>query len=169
MRNFIRMIMLVLMATTWSFGRQNCRMSANADAEKQVAAIYRTGIDRFNEHQLDAFLEQFDSNIDMYTPTGWLRGSAGVRERFRSTFQQFPNVRMVIGDLRTRALSHGTVIVEFSWTVYPMGKGPRFEGVGSGVYVCQRGGWKEVLEHETVTFRDKELQPQPPPVEQREP
>jgi uncharacterized protein (TIGR02246 family) len=124
-----------------------------------VEGVFMSGIAAFNAHDLDEFMKQFASDVDMYTPTGWLRGQQSVRERFAQTFKQFPSVRMEIEDLRTRDVAPGTVITDFRWRVYPMGKGPAYHGVGSGVYVRRDGVWVEVLEHETVTKVDEGLAP----------
>ena len=69
---------------------------------------------------------------------------------------------MEVEDLRAREVSSGTVVTDFRWRVYPMGQGPAFEGVGSGVYVRRQGRWVEALEHETVTRTDPALQSPPP-------
>ena len=116
-----------------------------------------SGIAAFNAHDLDGFMKQFAQDIEMYTPTGWVRGHQAVRERFAETFTKFPAVRMEIGNLRVREVAAGTVVTDFQWRVYPMGKGPAFHGVGSGVYVLREGRWVEVLEHETVVKVDEGL------------
>lgn len=116
-----------------------------------------SGIAAFNAHDLDGFMKQFDRDIEMYTPTGWLRGHGEVRARFAQTFKQFPAVRMEIEDLRVREVARGTVVTNFRWRVYPMGRGPAFHGVGSGVYIRKDGKWVEVLEHETVLKVDEGL------------
>lgn len=54
-----------------------------------MRARYLTGIQAFNAHDLELFMGQFADDIEMYTPTGWLRGQTAVRERFASTFAQF--------------------------------------------------------------------------------
>jgi uncharacterized protein (TIGR02246 family) len=123
----------------------------------EVESFFRSGIEAFNRHDLDAFMQQFASDIEMYTPTGWLRGHSAVRERFESTFAQFPAVRMEIDQLQARSVSADTVITDFRWRVYPMGRGPAFHGVGTGVYVRRDGRWVEVLEHETVVRVDEGL------------
>ena len=128
-------------------------------AENTVENFFMSGIAAFNAHDLDGFMKQFAEDVEMYTPTGWLRGRAGVRERFSQTFKQFPAVRMEVEDLRVREVARGTVVTDFRWRVYPMGKGPAFHGVGSGVYVLRDGGWVEVLEHETVVKVDEGLGP----------
>jgi hypothetical protein len=86
-----------------------------------------------------------------------LRGRQSVRARFAQTFEQFPSVRMEIEDLRVREVARGTVVTDFKWHVYPMGRGPAFHGVGSGVYIRRGGKWVEVLEHETVVKVDEGL------------
>jgi uncharacterized protein (TIGR02246 family) len=126
-------------------------------ANHPVRAFYVSGIEAFNAHDLDAFMRQFGDDIAMYTPTGWLRGKPAVRERFAQTFTQFPDVRMEVEDLRVREVAPGVATVDFAWRVYPMGAGPAFHGVGSGVYVLRGDQWEEVLEHETVTRVDEPL------------
>ena len=118
-----------------------------------------SGIAAFNAHNLDGFMRQFAVDIEMYTPTGWIRGQQQVRDRFAQTFKQFPSVQMAVEDLRVREVAPGTVVTDFKWRVYPMGKGPAFHGVGSGVYVLRDGAWVEVLEHETVLKVDEGLNP----------
>jgi uncharacterized protein (TIGR02246 family) len=137
-------------------------ISISAQAQKTekvhpVETLYLAGIEAFNKHDLNEFMKQFASDISMYTPTGWLRGDKSVRERFAQTFRQFPKVRMEIEDLRVTEVSSKTAIIDFKWRVYPMGSGPAFHGVGSGVYVKRNGRWVEVLEHETVTKVDEGL------------
>lgn len=122
-----------------------------------VEKFFMSGIAAFNRHDLDGFMKQFASDIEMYTPTGWLRGKDDVRARFAQTFRQFPSVRMEIEDLRVREPRRGVAVTDFKWRVYPMGQGPAFHGVGSGVYLLRKGGWVEVLEHETVVKVDEGL------------
>ena len=135
--------------------------SATPGSDPTVAAAvestYRAGIAAFNAHELDTFVGQFADDVVMYTPTGWLRGGAAVRARFDSTFRQFPKVRMEIDSLEVRAVGPATATVAFRWHVYPMGAGPAFDGVGSGVYVRRASRWVEVLEHETVQRVDAPL------------
>ncbi|HYG09798.1 MAG TPA: nuclear transport factor 2 family protein [Pyrinomonadaceae bacterium] len=131
----------------------------NKAQKHPVEEFFMTGVAAFNAHDLDDFMKQFAVDIEMYTPTGWLRGHRSVRERFDQTFRQFPSVRMEIEDLRVREVERGTVVTDFKWRVYPMGKGPAFHGVGSGVYVLRGGRWVEVLEHETVVKVDEGLNP----------
>ena len=127
------------------------------NSDDEVRAFFESGIDAFNAHELNRFMGQFGADIRMYTPTGWLNGYAAVRERFAQTFEQFPNVRMEVDSLDVRAVENGVVVTRFVWRVYPMGQGPAFHGVGSGVYVLRGGDWEEVLEHETITFVDEPL------------
>ena len=124
-----------------------------------VESFFMSGIAAFNAHDLDGFMKQFADDVEMYTPTGWLRGKQGVRERFAQTFRQFPLVRMEIEDLRVREVARGTAVTDFKWRVYPMGQGPAFHGVGTGVYVRRNGKWVEVIEHETVVKVDEGLAP----------
>lgn len=137
--------------------------SVESTAAEEVDRFFRSGVAAFNAHKLDEFLEQFAENVDMYTPTGWLRGLGQVRDRFADTFTHFPNVRMEIEGLAARQVAPGVVVTDFRWRVFPMGAGPAFHGVGSGVYVLQSdGAWREVLEHETVTHVDEALRTPPP-------
>ena len=122
-----------------------------------VESFFMSGIAAFNAHDLEGFMKQFAQDIEMYTPTGWVRGHQAVRERFAETFTKFPAVRMEIENLRVREVAAGTIVTDFEWRVYPMGKGPAFHGVGSGVYVLREGRWVEVLEHETVVKVDEGL------------
>ncbi len=131
----------------------------NATKKHPVETFFMSGISSFNSHDLDGFMKQFAADIEMYTPTGWLRGRESVRARFAQTFQQFPSVRMEIENLRVREVTRGTVVTDFQWRVYPMGQGPAFHGVGSGVYILRNGKWAEVLEHETVVKVDEGLSP----------
>jgi hypothetical protein len=94
--------------------------------------FFMAGIAAFNAHNLDGFMKQFASDIEMYTPAGWLRGHQSVRERFAQTFRQFPGVRMDIEGLRVRKFERGAVVTDFKWRVYPTGEAPAFHGVGSG-------------------------------------
>jgi uncharacterized protein (TIGR02246 family) len=130
------------------------------DTQKHpVAAFFTSGIASFNSHDLDGFMKQFAPDIEMYTPSGWVRGQQSVRQRFAQTFRQFPAVRMEIEDLRVREVTPGTAVTDFKWRVYPSGQGAAFHGVGSGVYILRSGKWVEVLEHETVLKVDEGLIP----------
>jgi uncharacterized protein (TIGR02246 family) len=130
---------------------------ASSSQNHPVESFFISGIAAFNAHDLDGFMKQFASDIEMYTPTGWVRGDQAVRERFADTFSKFPAVRMEIENLRVREVAAGTVVTDFEWRVYPMGQGPAFHGIGSGVYVRRDGRWVEVLEHETVVRVDEGL------------
>ena len=132
------------------------------NSESEVRAFFQSGIAAFNAHELNRFMTQFGADVRMYTPTGWVNGYAAVRERIADTFEQFPHVRMEIDSLEARRVADDVVVTEFRWRVYPMGQGPAFHGVGSGVYVLRGGDWEEVLEHETVTHVDEQLR-QPAP------
>lgn len=129
----------------------------NKAQKHPVEEFFMSGIAAFNARDLEGFMRQFAADIEMYTPTGWLRGHQSVRERFAQTFRQFPSVRMEIEELRVREVARGVAVTDFKWRVYPAGKGPAFHGVGSGVYVLRGGRWAEVLEHETVVRVDEGL------------
>ena len=127
---------------------------AATPAEDTVRAVYMDGIAAFNRHDLDVFVGQFAPDIEMYTPTGWLRGGDAVRARFVQTFAGYPAARMEIEELNTRQVAPDTVLVDFKWRTFPRGEGPAFHGVATGAYVLRDGRWVEVLEHETVTKVD---------------
>ncbi|CAN5364060.1 hypothetical protein BH20ACI2_BH20ACI2_08280 [soil metagenome] len=150
MKRIITLTLLITVLSTLSLGQK-------ATPKHPVENFFMSGISAFNAHDLDGFMKQFDKKIEMYTPTGWLRGHKSVRERFAQTFKQFPNVRMEIEDLRVREVVPGTAVTDFKWRVFPMGQGPAFHGVGSGVYILRKGRWSEVLEHETVERVDEGL------------
>jgi uncharacterized protein (TIGR02246 family) len=150
----ILIILLLLASSSFTFGQtQN-----DKPAQKHpVEVFFMSGIEAFNAHNLDKFMRQFAVDVEMYTPTGWLRGNQAVRERFVQTFKQFPLVKMEIEELKVREVGDKTAIVDFKWKTYPMGKDAAFHGVGSGVYIKRKGDWVEVLEHETVTKVDEAL------------
>ena len=154
MKKMLARIVILSVASMLTFGQTTKGQTA---PKHPVEAFFLTGIEAFNDHDLDRFMKQFADDIQMYTPTGWLRGRAAVRERFQSTFKQFQNVKMEVSDLFVREVAPGTVITDFKWKVYPMGGGPAFHGVGSGVYLMRDRQWVEVLEHETVTRVDEGL------------
>jgi uncharacterized protein (TIGR02246 family) len=128
-----------------------------ADPAAAVSARFGQGIEAFNRHDLDVFLAQFGDDIEMHTPTGWLRGKEAVRARFVETFAQFPRVRMETEQLRARVAAPGVVIIDFAWRVFPAGQGPAFHGLSSGLYVQRAGRWVEIHEHESVTRIDAPL------------
>jgi hypothetical protein len=146
--------LLLLASSSLAFGQTSKDKTA---PKHPVETFFMSGIEAFNAHNLDKFMQQFADDVEMYTPTGWLRGNAAVRERFVQTFRQFPLVKMEIEDLKVREVAPQTVIVDFKWKTFPRGSGAAFHGVGSGVYVKRKNVWVEVLEHETVTKVDEEL------------
>ena len=155
---------VTLMASAACAPARDPALGANTpgDSVREVEAVYRSGIAAFNRHALDEFVSGFAEDIIMYTPTGWLIGRTAVHERFAMTFTQFPRVRMVVDSLQVRSVGPATATVAFRWRVYPLGEGPAFHGVGSGVYVRRGSSWVEVLEHETVTETDAALRQRPP-------
>lgn len=152
MKQFLLLFVLFQLLSSIVFAQ-----SKKVSKKHTVEIFFMSGISEFNAHNLEGFMKQFADDIEMYTPTGWLRGQKDVRVRFAETFKQFPKVKMEIEDLRVREVKSGTVVTNFKWRVYPMGSGPAFHGVGSGVYVLRNGKWTEVLEHETVVKVDEEL------------
>jgi uncharacterized protein (TIGR02246 family) len=153
------MKLILALATLLTLAPTLVAQTQKGSRKHPVETFFMAGITAFNAHDLDGFMKQFAPDVEMYTPTGWLRGRQGVRQRFDQTFTQFPSVRMEVEDLRVREVARGTVVTDFQWRVYPMGQGPAFHGVGSGVYIHRGGKWVEVLEHETVVKVDEGLVP----------
>ncbi len=122
-----------------------------------VKSLYLSSIEALNEGNLDLFLANFAPEIKMYGTDGNYFGQNAVRKRFENVLQQFPNVRMEIPELKLEILSKDIVLVNFKWKVYPMGQGPAFSGLGSGVYMNNGDKWMEILEVETITDVDEAL------------
>lgn len=122
-----------------------------------VRALYLTSIEALNEGKLDVFLANFATDIKMYGTDGIYVGEEALRKRFDTILRQFPNMRMGIPELDLEILSENVVMVNFKWKVYPMGQGPAFSGVGSGIYKLLDGKWVEILEAETITEVDDAL------------
>lgn len=122
-----------------------------------VKILYLSSIEGFNEGNLDLFLANFAPEIKMYGTDGNYFGQNAVRKRFENVLQQFPNVRMEIPELKLEILSKDIVLVNFKWKVFPMGQGPAFSGIGSGVYMKNGDNWMEILEVETITDVDEAL------------
>ncbi len=125
-----------------------------------VRELFLSSIEAFNERQLDLFLANFASDIRMFGTDGNYFGQAALRERFKTLFQQFPNMRMEIPELKLEILSEEVVLVNFQWKLYPMGQGPAFSGIGSGIYSFSDGQWIEILEVERTTDVDEALKQQ---------
>ncbi len=123
-----------------------------------VKVLYLSSIEALNEGNLDLFLANFAPEIKMYGTDGIYFGQNAVRERFENVLQQFPNVRMEIPQLTLEILSKDVVLVNFEWKVFPIGRGPTYSGIGSGLYTYRNNKWTEILEIETVTHIDKELE-----------
>ena len=122
-----------------------------------VRTLYLSSIEALNEGNLDLFLDNFAPEIKMYGTDGNYFGENALRKRFENVLQQFPNVRMEIPELNLEILSQEIVLVNFKWKVFPMGQGPAFSGIGSGVYMKNGNKWKEILEVETITDVDEAL------------
>ena len=123
-----------------------------------VRELYLSTIEAFNQRNLELFLSNFSSDIKMYGTDAMYEGKDALRNRFSTIFRQFPHTRMEIPELELDIISDETVLVNFKWKVYPMGQGPAYEGVGSGLYVVQNEKWIEILEVETITNVDEALQ-----------
>jgi hypothetical protein len=123
-----------------------------------VRLLYLSSIEALNEGDLDLFLANFAPEIKMYGTDGNYFGQNALRERFENVLQQFPKVRMEIPELILKILSNNVVLVNFEWKVFPMGQGPAYNGIGSGLYTYRNNKWAEILEIETVTHVDKELE-----------
>ena len=122
-----------------------------------VRTLYLSSIEALNEGNLDLFLDNFAPEIKMYGTDGNYFGENALRKRFENVLQQFPNVRMEIPELNLEILSQDIVLVNFKWKVFPMGQGPAFSGIGSGVYMKNGDKWQEILEVETITDVDDAL------------
>ena len=138
--------------------------NANTENDHKVTAenhpvrtLYLTSIEALNEGNLDLFLANFAPEIKMYGTDGNYFGQNALRERFEKVLKQFPNVRMEIPELKLEILSKDVVLVNFKWKVFPMGQGPAFSGIGSGVYAKNGDKWMEILEVETITDVDEAL------------
>lgn len=127
------------------------------EANHPVRTLYLSSIEALNEGNLDLFLANFAPKIKMYGTDGNYFGQNVLRERFENILQQFPNVRMEIPELKLEILSRNVVLVNFEWKVFPMGEGPAFSGIGSGVYTKNGDKWMEILEVETITNVDEAL------------
>jgi len=122
-----------------------------------VRTLYLSSIAAFNKRDLDLFLANFAPEIKMYGTDGNYFGKNALQKRFEDILQQFPNVRMEIPELNLGILSQDVVLVNFKWKVFPMGQGPAFSGIGSGVYIKKGDKWVEILEVETITDVDEAL------------
>ena len=134
--------------------------NSNKDYTKEnhpVRTLYLSSIEAFNEGNLDLFLANFAPEIKMYGTDGNYFGQNELRKRFENVLQQFPDVRMEIPELNLEILSQDIVLVNFEWKVFPMGQGPAFSGIGSGVYMKKGDKWMEILEVETITNVDEAL------------
>ena len=93
----------------------------------------------------------------MFGTDGNYFGQSALRERFKILFEQFPDMKMEIPELNLEILSEEVVLVNFQWKLYPMGQGPAFSGIGSGIYKFSDGQWIEILEVERTTEVDEAL------------
>lgn len=141
----------------------SCGQEKNKATENNhpVRELFLSTIEAFNRGDLDLFLANFAQDIRMYGTDGVYDGQDALRVRFQTVFDQFPNKRMEIPELNLKLLSKEVVMVHFAWKLYPMGQGPAYSGVGTGIYTQINGQWIEVLEVETVTEVDEALM-QPP-------
>lgn len=72
----LRILFPALFLFLWISGCASTGESTPSDdSAEEVRALYLRGIEAFNEHDLDRFVEQFAEDIRMYTPTGWLQGT----------------------------------------------------------------------------------------------
>lgn len=122
-----------------------------------VKSLYLSSIEALNEGNLDLFLANFAPEIKMYGTDGIYFGHNALRERFVNVLQQFPDLRMEIPELKLEILSKEVVLVNFKWKVFPIGSGPAYSGIGSGVYKKNGDKWAEILEVETISNVDEAL------------
>ncbi|MGB5693439.1 MAG: nuclear transport factor 2 family protein [Flavobacteriaceae bacterium] len=155
---FFSLLSMVLIP---NFACKNVNIKENnhdyTEENHPVRVLYLSSIEALNEGNLDMFLANFAPEIKMYGTDGNYFGQNALRERFENVLQQFPDVRMEIPELKLENLSQNVVIVNFKWKVFPMGQGPAFSGLGSGVYINKSGKWMEILEVETITNVDEAL------------
>ncbi len=143
---------------------QACKVTDNkknnhhfTEGNDPVKELFLSSIDAFNDRNLELFLANFAPEIKMYGTDGTYFGQNALKARFEVLFKQFPNMKMEIPELKSEALSKDVVLVNFKWKVYPMGQGPAFTGIGSGIYKYLDGKWMEILEVETTTHVDEAL------------
>lgn len=144
-----------------------CKKTDNKEATHQytegnhpVKELFLSSIGGFNEGNLKLFYANFAPEIKMYADDGNYFGRSALQERFEILFKKFPDMKMEIPELKLEILSKEVVLVNFKWKLYPMGKGPAYSGVGSGVYKYLDDQWMEILEVETTTHVDEELKQQ---------
>jgi uncharacterized protein (TIGR02246 family) len=143
---------------------QACKPTVNkktndpfTEGTNPVKALYLSSIEAFNQNDLELFLANFAPEIKMYGTDGTYFGHDALRARFAVLFKQFPNMKMEIPELTSEILSDEVILVHFKWKLYPLGHGPAYSGIGSGVYTYRDGKWLEVLEVETITDVDEAL------------
>ncbi|MBT8185945.1 MAG: nuclear transport factor 2 family protein [Eudoraea sp.] len=122
-----------------------------------VKELFLSSIEAFNQGNLQLFVANFAPDVKMYGTDGNYFGQTALERRFESLFKQFPKMKMDIPVLTLEVLSEDVVLVNFEWKLYPMGQGPAFSGIGSGVYQYSDEKWMEILEVETVTAVDEAL------------
>lgn len=141
-----------------------CNQTDNKGIETEnahaVRELYLSSIEAFNKGNLELFLANFAPDIRMYGTDGNYIGHDALHERFKKVFQQQPDMKMEIPELKLEVLSKEVVLVDFKWKLYPMGHGPAYSGIGSGIYTYRNDKWMEILEIETVIHIDEELRQQ---------
>jgi len=122
-----------------------------------VKELFLSSIEAFNQGKLELFVDNFASDIKMYGTDGNYFGQDLLKDRFEVLFKQFPDMKMEIPELTLKILSNEVVMVNFRWKLYPMGQGPAYWGIGTGIYQKLDNNWKEILEVETTTKVDEAL------------
>ncbi len=141
-----------------AINKANFKDSNNYSEENHpVRDLFLSSIEAFNQRKLDLFVANFAPEIKMYGTDGNYFGQNALRERFEILFGQFPNMKMEIPELNLKVLSKEVVLVNFKWKLYPMGQGPAFSGIGSGIYNYSGDKWIEILEVERTTDVDPAL------------
>lgn len=135
----------------------NGQTNVEVSSPHPVKELFLSSIEAFNNGELELFLSNFSSDIKMYGTDGMYTSKDALRTRFKVIFQQFPNKRMEIPELNLEILSNEIVLVNFQWKLYPMGNGPAYSGIGTGLYVFKNNEWLEILEVESVTEVDEAL------------
>lgn len=155
---FLCLVLLNIHSCDRAYNKENGKQHSAHD--HPVRALFLSSIKAFNKGDLDLFLVNFAQDIKMYGTDGNYIGHKALRERFEIVFRQFPNKKMEIPELTLQVLSKEVVLVNFKWKLYPMGQGPAYSGVGTGLYNYRNHKWMEILEVETITHIDEELKQQ---------
>ena len=160
----MRTIVIFSLLTIILLNNLSCKVAKNKgdnhayyEEDHPVKELYLSSIKAFNQGNLELFLANFASEIRMYGTDGNYFGHNELKDRFEILFKRFPSMKMEIPELTLEILSEKVVMVNFQWKLLPMGQGPAYNGIGSGIYQKQDDKWMEILEVETITNVDEAL------------